>query len=52
MVVFDIKKINFFFNCKFFSIFGHQNPLIRIRIQPKMLDPDPYQMNTDPQPWE
>ena len=26
---------------------------IQIRIQPKMLDldPDPYQMNTDPQPW-
>jgi hypothetical protein len=25
---------------------------IRIDIQPKMLDPDPYQMNTDPQPWK
>ncbi len=24
---------------------------IRIGIQPKMLDPDPYQMNADPQPW-
>ncbi len=26
---------------------------IRIRIgnQPKMLDPDPYQINTDPKPW-
>jgi hypothetical protein len=24
---------------------------IRIGIQPKMLDPDPYQTNTDPQPW-
>jgi hypothetical protein len=24
---------------------------IRIGIYPKMLDPDPYQMNTDPQPW-
>ena len=23
---------------------------IRIGIQPKMLDPDPYQMNADPQP--
>jgi hypothetical protein len=23
---------------------------IRIGIQPKMLDPDPYQMNTDPKP--
>jgi hypothetical protein len=40
----------------FFAIFGHQNPgsgLVRIRIgiQPKMLDPDPYQVNTDQQPW-
>ncbi len=26
-------------------------PCIRIGIQPKMLDPDPYQMNTDPKPW-
>jgi hypothetical protein len=24
---------------------------IRIGIQPKMLDPDPYQMNTDPKHW-
>jgi hypothetical protein len=24
---------------------------IRIRIQPKMLDPDPYRINTDPKPW-
>jgi hypothetical protein len=24
---------------------------IRIGIHPKMLDPDPYQMNTDPKPW-
>jgi hypothetical protein len=24
---------------------------IRIGILAKMLDPDPYQMNTDPQPW-
>jgi hypothetical protein len=24
---------------------------IRISIQPKMLDPDLYQMNTDPEPW-
>jgi hypothetical protein len=45
------KKFNFFFSYKFFSIFGHQTPWIRIDIQPKMLDPDPYQMNTDPQPW-
>jgi hypothetical protein len=25
--------------------------LTRIGIQPKMLDPDPYQMNAYPQPW-
>jgi hypothetical protein len=39
--------------CKFFPVSGHQNPWIRIGIQPKMLDPDPYpyQMNTDPQLW-
>ena len=24
---------------------------IRIGIRPKMLDPDPYQMSADPQPW-
>jgi hypothetical protein len=24
---------------------------IRIGIQPKMLDPDPDEMNADPQPW-
>jgi hypothetical protein len=37
----------------FFPIFCHKtlNPdWIRIRNQPKMLDPDPYQMNTDPKP--
>ncbi len=37
IVVFDPTVI--------FSIF-----LIRIGIQPKMLDPNPYQMNTDPKP--
>ncbi len=43
------KKKNF--SCKFFSILGHQNLWIRTGIQPKMLDldPDPYQMKTDPQ---
>jgi hypothetical protein len=25
--------------------------MIRISIQPKMLDPDPYQMNTGPKHW-
>jgi hypothetical protein len=24
---------------------------IRIGIEPKILDPDPYKMNTDPKPW-
>ena len=24
---------------------------IRIGVHPKMLDPDPDEMNTDPQPW-
>ncbi len=32
-----------------FSRLGHQNPGSRSEpIQPKMLDPDPYQINTDP----
>ena len=47
------KEINFFI-CEFFTIFGHQNPgsgLDPDRYQPKMLDPDPYQMNTDPKHW-
>ncbi len=39
----------FFSNCTFFSIFGHQKPWIqtrnRIGIQPKMLDQDPESMN-------
>ncbi len=40
-----------FFCCKFFQIFGHQNPRwIRIGIQPKMY-PYPYQMKTDPKHW-
>ncbi len=47
-----LKKLINFFSCKFLLIFGHQNPWIRIGIQPKMLDPDPYQMNTDPQPCQ
>jgi len=51
---------NFFFSLNFFlSIFWSSKPLdpdwirIRIGIQPKMLypGPDPYKMNTDPQPW-
>jgi hypothetical protein len=36
-----------FFSCKIFFNFRSSNLWIRIGIQPKMLDPDPYQMNTD-----
>jgi hypothetical protein len=39
------KKFNFIFN--FWSL----KLRIRIGIQPKMLDPDPDEMNADPQPW-
>jgi hypothetical protein len=49
------KKFNFcsaetFF--QFFVILTLDSYWIRIRIQPKMLDPDPdpYEMNTDPPP--
>ncbi len=24
---------------------------VRIGVQPKMMDPDPYQINTDPKHW-
>ncbi len=58
----DIKVLNVhiwglkaFFSSKFCSIFGHQIPgsgLDPDRIQPRMLDPDPYQiMNTDAKHW-
>ena len=57
--VFDPK--NFFFSAVNFAQFlviktpgsgldPDPDPDWRIGIQPKMLDPDPYQMNTDPQP--
>jgi hypothetical protein len=40
--------------CKFFPIFGDQPDRdpdwLRIGIQPKMLDPDPYRMNTVKRP--
>jgi hypothetical protein len=42
------KKINFFFICKFFQKILSSNPWIRIGIQPKKLDPDPYSINPDP----
>ncbi len=58
IVVFDIKKINFFSAVNIFQFLVIKIPgtvldpyWIRIGIQPKMLDPDPYQMNTDLQPW-
>ncbi len=49
-------KIEFFFSCNFFQflVIKTLDPdwiRIRIGIQPKMLDPDAYQTNTDPQPW-
>ncbi len=50
---FLIKKIFFFFRCNFFSIFGYKalDPdWIRIGVHPKMLDPDPDEMNADSQP--
>ncbi len=49
---FLIQTNYIFSSCKFFPIFGQQNPWIRIGVQPEMLDPDtdPSQMNTDPQP--
>ncbi len=34
-----------------FFNFWPLKPWIRIGIQPKMLDPDPDEMNADPQPW-
>jgi hypothetical protein len=40
-----IKKKN-----NFFPNFWSLKPWIRIGIQPKMLDPDPDEMNADPQP--
>jgi hypothetical protein len=49
--VFDKNVFIFnYFSAVIFSIFGHQNLWIRMGIQPKMLDPDPYQMNADTQP--
>ncbi len=42
-------------NCSFLwkkiYTFWSSKPWIRIVILPKMLDPDPYQMNTDPKHW-
>jgi hypothetical protein len=40
-----LSEVNFF---QFFVIKTLDPNWIRIGIQPKMLDPDPYQMNTDP----
>jgi hypothetical protein len=50
------KKFNFFSAVIFFQFLAIKslNPdWIRIGIQPKMLDPDPEpdEMNADPQPW-
>ncbi len=54
---FWFKKIKFFFSAlilfQFLVIKALDPDWIRIRIgvQPKMLDPDPDEMNADPQPW-
>ena len=42
-----LAKFAVFFFLQFLVI----KPWIRIGILPKMLDPDPYQMNTDPKHW-
>ncbi len=44
------KNLNFS-SCNFVYNFGHYTDWIRIGIQPKMLDPDPDQMNLDPQTY-
>jgi hypothetical protein len=57
MAVFDKKKINKKFSAVFFFNFCSLKPWIRIGsgsglvFIPKMLDPDPDEMNADPQPW-
>jgi hypothetical protein len=55
MAVFDLKKIINFFSAVIFFQFLVIKALdpdwIRIGIQPKMLDPDPDEMNADPQLW-
>jgi hypothetical protein len=45
-------KIFFFSTANFFQFLVIKTwILIRIGIQPKMLEPDPYQMNSDPKHW-
>jgi hypothetical protein len=53
-LLFLIKKIFSFSSCKFFHFLAIKtldSDWIRISIQPKMLDPDPYQMISDLKPW-
>jgi hypothetical protein len=50
-----IKKLKKIFSCKFFQflVIKALDPdwiRIRISVHPKMLDPDPDEKNTDPQP--
>jgi hypothetical protein len=48
------KKLNFFSAVIFsqFLVIKALDPdWIRIGVHPKMLDPDPDEMNADPQPW-
>ncbi len=47
---FLIKKNLIFFSAVIFFQFWSLKPWIRIGVQPKMLDPDPDEMNADPQP--
>jgi hypothetical protein len=47
------KKNLILFSAVIFFNFWSLKPWIRIGIQPKMLDPDPDEMNADPQPcWK
>jgi hypothetical protein len=47
---FWIKKNLIFFSAVIFFNFWSLKPWIRIGVHPKMLDPDPDDMNADPQP--
>jgi hypothetical protein len=49
IAVFD-QKIFFFFSVVIFFNFWSLKPWIRTDVHPKMLDPDPDELNADPQP--
>jgi hypothetical protein len=46
-----IKKISAVIFFQFLVIKALDPDWIRIGVHPKMLDPDPDEMNADPQPW-